>query len=326
VPGVFLLLGPERFLAREAAARLLAAHAGLEVTRFDGEQVQVAQVLDELRTPTLFGEPRGVVVDEAGPLLSGDALVALAEYARAPVPGTLLVLQAASIDRRLKGAKALEGAAETIPCKPPHDREVAGWIGQHGRERYGLSMGRDAAEALRLRVGEDLGLLDQALRRLKEQIAPRTRLAAADVEESTGEHRSPILFEAANAVEARDLPRALTALAGAFDEGIRINQSIVTDAPAVAPILLTNLHKAWTRLLRFHMLAGRGLSPPEAARRAGISPQAQRYFLDRARHHRLDALIERHRHFVAADLALKGGTGGAEARQVLERLLLALLA
>jgi DNA polymerase III delta subunit len=202
---------------------------------------------------------------------------------------------------------------------------VAGWIGQHARVHHGLSVGKAAADALRARIGEDLGQIDAALERLKTQIAPRTSLNADDVATSTEEHRSPILFEAANALEAGDLTKALQALSGAFREGIRINQDVVTDWPAIAPILLTNLHKTYVKLLRFHMLARRGgQSDSDAAREIGISPRAASYFLQRARRHRLDSLLDRHRHFVAADVALKSSSG-LTPRQVLERLLVNLL-
>ena len=54
----------------------------------------------------------------------------------------------------------------------------------------------------------------------------------------------------------------------------------------------------------------------------GISPKAARFFVDRARRHRLDRLVERHHYFVEADKDLK--RGGSSAQQVLERLLVAL--
>jgi DNA polymerase III delta subunit len=186
-------------------------------------------------------------------------------------------------------------------------------------------VGPDAAEALRACVGEDLGLLDAELARLREQVAPRGELTPADVEASTEQHRSPVLFEAANALEERDLPAALRAIDGAFREGVRIKQDVVTEDAGIALILLNNLHRAYVKLARFHMQHRAGQGESEAARAAGVSPKAATYFLKRARRHGLETLLERHRHFVEADLALKGNRSGSP-QQVLERLLLALLA
>ncbi|MHC4136419.1 MAG: DNA polymerase III subunit delta [Planctomycetota bacterium] len=321
---VILVLGPERFLARQAVAGVLERHPDLEVTRHDAAATPVAAILDDVKTPTLFGRPRAVVVDNAGALFDGAALDALAAYAEKPVAGSLLVLSGTGLDGRLKAAKRLKAAADKIRCEPPPDWKVAQWVGSRAREAHGLRMGPEAAEALRACVGEDLGLLDAELTRLKAQIAPRTELSVADVEASTEQHRSPILFEAATALEERDLPAALRAIAGAFTEGVRIKQDIVTEEAGIALILLGNLHRAHTKLTRFHMQQRAGQGESEAARAAGVSPKATTYFLTRARRHRLETLVERHRHFVEADLALKGQAGGSP-RQILERLLLALL-
>lgn len=322
---VILVLGPERFLARQAIAAVLERHPDLEATRHDGASTPVAVVLDDVKTPTLFGRPRAVVVENGGALFEGAALEALAAYAEKPVAGALLVLAGTGLDGRLKAAKRLKAAADEIRCEPPPDWKVAAWIGSRAREAHGLQMGTEAAEALRACVGEDLGLLDAELARLRAQIAPRRELTAADVEASTEQHRSPVLFEAANALEERDLSAALRALEGAFTEGVRIKQDVVTEDAGIALILLGNLHRAYVKLTRFHMQHRAGQGESDAARAAGVSPRAATYFLKRARRHRLETLVERHRHFVEADLALKG-PGRGSPRQVLEGLLLALLA
>jgi DNA polymerase-3 subunit delta len=325
VKGVVLVLGPERFLARDAVARALARRPEHEVVRFDGLVTPLAAALDEARTPSLLGQPRAVVVDNAGDLLRGEALAAVGAYAARPVAGGVLILVAAGLDLRLKGAKELKAAAEVVDCQPLKEREVGGWIVRRAREAHGLRVLPPAAEALRRRVGEDLGLLDAALDRLREQIAPRKELEAGDIEESTEEHRSPVLFEPANALEAGDLRAALAAVAAAFDEGVRIKQDVVADEKAIAPILLDNLHRAYAKLLRFHLHRRGGANDEEAARRAGCSPAAAGFFARRARAHRLDRLVARHRRFLEADLRLKED-GPGDARRTLERLLVDLLA
>jgi len=323
VKGVVLVLGPERFLAREAVERVLGEHPDFEVTRYDGEETLASLVLDDVRTPTLFGGGRAVVVDNAGKMLR-EALEVFATYAARPTPGALLVLAANGLDGRLKGAKQLREVAEVIECQPKKPWELAKWIRERARDVYGLNAGEAAAGSLRRLIGEDLGLLDAALTRLKEQIAPRIFLRPEDVEGSTDDHRSPAIFEPANALEDADLNAALSALASAFDEGIRINEDVVTEEGAVAPILLDQLHKAYVKLLRYHLHLRVGATEEDAARRAGCSPKQVGFFVPRARKHRLDTLVARHRHFAEADAALKG-SGAASGRQVLEKLVLALL-
>jgi DNA polymerase-3 subunit delta len=312
---VVLVLGEERFLAREAVRELLAEHEDADRSRYQGGSIAVSALLDELRTPSLFGSGRVVVVEEAAPLFEEEFLAALADYSAAPAAGTLLVLVAKKIDGRRKAAKALKRAARVIQCAPPHDQQVPAWIVQRGRQAYKLEVRPAAARALRERIGEDLGLLDAALVRLRDQITPRATLHEADIAESTGEHRSPILFEAANALEAADLATALDALEAGFQEGIRIRQDFVTDPRAVAPILLSNLHTAYRKLLRFHMLGD--------ASKLGLSPGAAHHFTRRAKNHRFGRLLARHRLFVEADLALKRSAD--EPQRILEHLLVGLL-
>jgi len=320
---VVLLLGEEPFLRREEIRSLLDANPHLEVSRFVGDEAPCGRVLDELRTPTLFGGARAVVVDDAGALLEGDALRAVAAYAARPAPGAMLLLSAPKLDGRLKGAKELRASARVVACEPLREREVAGWIVRRAQRAHGLRVDAGAAESLRERIGEDLGLLDAALQRLRDLVAPRTRITEADVSESTEDHRSPVLFEAANALSAGDRGRALRATAAAFEEGVRVRQATVTDEGGIALILLGQLHQAYTKLLRFHLFRAGGAEEPEAAKRAGVSPQALHFFLRDARGHRREDLVERHRHFVEAEWGLK--QGGLEPRPAVERLLLALL-
>lgn len=323
VKGVVLILGSERFLARQAVERVLAGNPELEVTRYGGEGTLPSQVLDDIRTPTLFGGGRLVVVDDAGDLLKG-ALEAFAAYAERPTPGALLVLVAHGLDGRLKGAKQLKEAAELIECEPPRPWELAKWIRERARDAYGVQCGDAAAGALRRLVGDDLGLLDAALARLREQLAPRIFLRPEDIEGSTEDHRSPAIFEPGNALEEGDLRTALCAVASAFEEGIRINEDVVAEEGAVASILLDNMHRAYVKLLRYHLHRKFGASEEEAARRAGCSPKQISFFVPRARKHSLDTLVARHAHFAEADAAIKGN-GAAGGRQTLEKLLLALL-
>ena len=324
MPGVVLVLGEDRLLTHEAADAVLRKHPRLERVRLNGEEARLAAVLDEARTPTLLGERRAVVVDNAAKLFPEGGLEAIARYAEHPAPESLLLLIAVSLDGRLKAAKSLRASAQVIDCARPPPFRMAEWVMARGHDTHGIELHRAAAEALVARLGAEPAPLDTALARIRTMIAPRTDVTVGDVAGSTGDHRSPILFEPGNALEDRDLDGALDALGAAFSEGLKLRSEGVTDAAAVAAILLGNLHTTWVKLIRFHRRLQGGESEADAARGVGISPRAQRYFLGRARKHRIPDLLERHSAFLRADLALKRSVG--EPRQVLERLVLELLA
>lgn len=322
---VVLVLGEERFGAREAVAEILARHPELEPVRLQGSSAAVADALDEVRTPTLVGGRRAVVVEEADPFLRERALEAVAAYAASPVRGALLVLQAARIDRRFTAAKALLEHARVVECEPPRPEAVRAWLPERARAAHGVQLAPGAAEALVARLGADRDALDAALGRLRHQVAPRTRIESTDVEEGVEAHRSPALYEAASALEAGDLAEALRATRACFAEGIRFpDGGVETDDRAIGPILLAQLHRSWVRLARYAMLRASGADEHEAARALGLSPGAAHHFRKRAGVHPLSRLVERHARFVEADQALKGD--GVEPRQVVETLLLRLLA
>jgi len=323
--GVVLILGEERFGVRLALADLLRKHPDLEESRFTGASTSPAQVLDEVRTPTMAGGRRAVVVDEAGPLLEDAGLAAFAAYAAAPVKGALLVLCTERIDRRFKTAKELCGRAEVLECPVPRADAVRSWLPGWAREAHGLQVARDATDALLERVGEDRALLDGQLARLREQIAPRRKLEASDITDSVEAHRSPALFEAASALEEGKLQGALDSLATCFLEGIRFQDgTVLADEGGIGPIVLGQLHRSWVRLIRTHMLRRAGSDDQEIGRALGLSPGAARYFLPRASRHALPRLLERHELFLAADAGLKG-SATLDARRTLEALLLGLL-
>ncbi|MGQ0614662.1 MAG: DNA polymerase III subunit delta [Planctomycetaceae bacterium] len=323
--GVVLILGEERFGVRMELADLLCKHPALEESRFTGSTSSPAQILDEVRTPTLAGGRRAVVVDDAGPLLEDAGLSAFAAYAAAPVKGALLVLCAERLDRRFKAAKELCRLAEVVECPVPRADEVRAWLPGWAREAHGLQLGSGSSDALLERVGEDRALLDGQLARLREQIAPRTRLEASDISDAVEAHRSPALFEAASALEEGKLQGALDSLATCFEEGIRFpDGTVLADEGGVGPIVLGQLHRSWVRLTRAHMLRRAGSEDPEIGRALGLSPGAARYFLPRAARHALPRLLERHELFLAADSGLKGG-GSLGARRTLEALLIGLL-
>ena len=315
---VVVVVGENRFLAGEAVR---AAVGEADATRLRGGDASLARALDDARTPDLFGGGRCVVLEEAELLLDGEGLAALAEYAEHPAPGATLIVKAKKIDGRKAAAKRLKAAAQWIAVQAPPEWKLAEWVGDRARRAHGLKPDSDALRTLVERIGADLAALDGALVRLKEQIAPRTDLRAADVAASTEEHRSPALFEAGNAVEAGDLPRALQAVDAAFREGLRMRSETVNEPQGIALILLGQLHGAYRKLLRFHMVRP-GVSDEEAARTVGISPKATRFFLERARKHRLDRLVAGHAAFVEADENLK--RGALSPRHTLERLLITL--
>ena len=93
-PSVTLLWGEDAFLLREAALQLLG---DLRTTEVDAGEWQGGE-LQDLATPSLFGEPRALLVTDCRSL-SKDAVGELAAYLSAPDPTAPLVLACTTAER-----------------------------------------------------------------------------------------------------------------------------------------------------------------------------------------------------------------------------------
>src|SRR5215471_17581691 len=97
VPAVCVLFGDEPLLRREALERIRSAvltgdDGELSLTTFDGEQVELREVLDELATVSMFGGGRRmVVVDEADKFVK-EHREQLEDYCQKPRASSVLVL------------------------------------------------------------------------------------------------------------------------------------------------------------------------------------------------------------------------------------------
>ncbi len=93
-PPVTLLWGEDAYLVREAALALLGETKATEVdaAAWEGGELQ------GLATPSLFGEPRALLVNDARSLRK-DTIEEIARYLEAPDPDATLVLACVIAER-----------------------------------------------------------------------------------------------------------------------------------------------------------------------------------------------------------------------------------
>ena len=134
-PPVILLWGEDAFLLREAALQLLG---NLRATEVDAGEWQGGE-LQDLATPSLFGEPRALLVTDCRSLPK-DALGELAAYLSAPDPDAPLVLACTTAERGKPPAALVKivepvgrGTAGADPAQGA--RTVAGPASQGRRAR-----------------------------------------------------------------------------------------------------------------------------------------------------------------------------------------------
>lgn len=163
---IVILHGPESMLRqeyfRELKAALAKEHGDLEPRSFDGDNAQLSEVMDELRTVGMFQSHNLVVVDQADKFVS-DHREALERYANDPEPHATLVMRAEKWMSPGRFEKAVDKVGLRIKCEPPKPAEAQQWLTQRAQEQYKTKLTSRVAGLFVQRLGCDLGRLDGEL-------------------------------------------------------------------------------------------------------------------------------------------------------------------
>lgn len=301
---IYVVYGPDPFLRAEAVRDLLRRECGspeasLGPTRFEGDRVALADVLDEVRTFSLLGDRRVVVVDDADGFVSKHRH-ALERYCRERPEVGCLILCCNQFDGRTRLFKAVQKTGELVRCEAPRGQALVGWIVTRAQRMYGKTM--DAACATRLRelVGDAPGPLDSELSKLAIYVDPRGEIAAADVEALVGHNRGETVFAVLDAIASGDVR-------GALHHWERV---LATDRAAPGRAI-GGLAWGVRRLLDAKRAQLEGTPLAQLARQHWVDPAVLKQRLDRVSLRQLENQLS---DLLSADLASKTGlsdVGGA---------------
>ncbi|MFQ5462595.1 MAG: DNA polymerase III subunit delta [Phycisphaerae bacterium] len=214
---VYAVVGKDMLLRSEALAAILracapggATGAGADVTRVDcaSGDVELADVLDDVRTLSLLGERRVVVVDNADAFISAHRK-ALEKYCSAPVATGTLIFVCNSFPKNQNLYKIIARIGGAVECPPPNPSAIVPWIVRRAKHKYEKRLAADAAQRLRACVGDTLSLLDAELAKLASFVGGRDTIEPADIEALVGQHREEKVFAIVDAVLEGDAPAAM---------------------------------------------------------------------------------------------------------------------
>ncbi len=260
----YAVFGNDRFLRTRAMNDVIDEVLGddrdnMALAEFDGPKADLADVLDECRTPSLLAPIRLVCVRDADDFVKAHR-GALEKYIQKPSPTGSLVLVTGRWDARWRLHKLAVKIGRAIQCDGPKRRaDVVAWTIRHAREEYGGGLDSKAAYRLVDLVGDELGLLDMELGKLVTYVAPRPTIGLADVESLVGASRAEKVFGITDAIARRDAAGALAL----WDQVLATDR----DAPYRA---VGGLAYGFRKLAEAKRLVGRGLSVGESAKRANI--------------------------------------------------------
>lgn len=298
---VCAIVSKEPFLRTEALTSLLgelgASDDALGPTIVEGSKADLAEVLDEVRTPSLLGDARTVVVDDADGFVSQNR-AALERYCSDPSPCGVLVLLLSSMPKTTKLYKIVAKTGRIIACDPPKGRAMAAWLGQRASTVHGKQLSPTAAQVLREHIGDDVGRLDAELGKLAAYVGDRPAITPEDVHTLTGNSREAKVFAIVDALASGDTSSALE----------QWRQVLATDRAAPARAI-AGLAWAIRRLLAARIEWSKGGNLGVIARRlftdAGVLERRFRRLSAAALERQLADLL-------AADLAVKTGASSID--------------
>lgn len=293
---VYATVGSDRFLRNQEidsiVTRLRDEIESLGPMRVEGSDAELAEVLDELRTMSLLGGKRLVIVDDADSFITAHRK-ALERYCEKAADQGCLILACNTLPKNTRLYKIINKCGTVISCDPPARRAMGGWITQWARERYGKQVTAPAVQALREHLGDSPGVLDAELAKLAAYVGERPQITPADIDALTGQHREEKVFAVTDAMAAGDTAAALR----------HWEQVLATDRAAPGRAI-AGLAWGVRRLLEARREWDAGANMWELARRMYVDPET----LER-RLTRLDTkqLAQQQHDLLQADLAVKTG-------------------
>lgn len=290
------IIGNEPFLQGDALARVLAPlreeMGDLGPARFEGDRVEPAEVLDELRTPSLLGGKRVVIVEDADDFISANRAL-LERFCAAPADGGVLILLCSSLPKNTRLYKIIDGLAGIVACDAPRGAAFASWITQRAVQNYDKKIAPQAVQALRRLLGDAPGWIDAELGKLAAFVGDRPEITAKDVAELTDQRREEKVFGIIDALQDGNSTLALCLW----------DQVMATDRAAPGRALAG-------LALKVRQMIG---AHDELEQKGNVFGSAHRMFMDAFElRRRLDripkgTLIEQLKDLLRADVAVKTG-------------------
>jgi DNA polymerase-3 subunit delta len=294
----YLLGGSDRPKVDRAVARLRSRFEPDAVELVDGSEASGEDAVAACNALGLFGAgTRLVLVDGIAAWKAAD-VKAVADYLKAPAPGTTLALVAAEVKKDAPIAKAVSAAGDLL-IWDVQTKAIHRWIA----EQFTLHGARAEPEACRRLadlVGDDLYELSGEVEKLA------TWAAGDDVTESD--------VDVLVAPRAESPPWSLTDTWGTRDVAgvLRATERMLdrTGDPVsrTIPRLVGSLTNHVRRARAAHRLESQGVSAADAATRLGIKPYPAQKLYGQVRNYsaaELDAALVR---LAQLDHALKGGS------------------
>jgi DNA polymerase III subunit delta len=319
-----LLLGEEPYLRDECRKNLIKkfvpeAARTWAVSRYSAGRGETQAALDQAQTMAMLSPQQVVFLEDAeaieklGEKNRDEAVAQLTAYLENPAPFTVLVVEAAGLDQRMKWGKLLVEKTLVVACRLGDDaaaRQAAAvaFARTIGKEK-GVEFEKGAAEDLAEFVAADLMRLRTEIEKLATFAGEKKFIKRNDVTSMVISEKTTTVWELADLLAARKSAKALEFL----DRLLRDGEEPLSMVGAMAWM--------YRKLIEASEVRG-ATNGWQAARALGMRPEQAELALQAARKIPKAQLLAGLCALQKADHRLKGGA--EDARAVMEFLVIEL--
>ena len=304
-----LLLGEEAFLRDASRAQLIESYVpeaarAWAVSRYSADRGETQNALDQAQTMPMLSRQQVVFLEDVAQIekLSEKgrdaAIEQLEAYLENPAPFTVLVLEAASLDQRMKLAKLLTEKTLVVEVglgDNADDREAAATaLARTLAKEQGVEFEKGVAEDLAESVAGDLMRLKTEIEKLATHAGPRNVIRRQDVSALVISEKTTTVWELADLLATRQQKKALEFLDRLLRDGEEPLQ------------MLGALTWMYRKLIEASELKGVG-NGWQAARALAMRPEQAEVAVQAARKVPKARLLEGLQALQRADDRLKGG-------------------
>ena len=283
---------------------------GFGLTRLSGKEVDLATVIDEVATVSMWGDKRLVVVDDAEDFVK-KYREGLGKALATPPKKSVLVLDVTTWPKTTRLAKHFAEVGTELQCSVLKGVALERWLVVSTRDDYGKKLEQPAAALLAELSGSELGLLTQEIGKLASYVGEKPSIGVEDVRKLVGGWKAETTWTMINSVRDGDVGHGLECL----------DKLLISGEASLR--LLAGINFVFRKLARTTELASQGIGLQSALRQAGVFPNDVEdcgKYLRRMGRPKAERIAD---HMLNTESGLKGASRLPDRIQI-ERLLLSL--
>jgi DNA polymerase-3 subunit delta len=301
---IYVVAGKDRFLVETECAALLdelipQAEREMGLLCPDAAKAEVADVLDELRTPGFLAPSKVVLLKDADDFISENRDI-LERYFASPSPSGVFILTVSSWMKTTILAKKLSAVGKLITATELKEWQLPDFVISYAARKHQKTVTKATAGVLVELVGDEPGMLAGEVDKLAMFAADRKSITTEDVTSLAGHNRLFDAFEVIGAMTAGDTATAISRLRNMF-RGSKDAEYTVVGAFAYH----------FRRMFQAKAALAKGANPSEVAGKLRIWRDKDAFF-NQLRRVSLSDIGSVMRRLAAIDNATKSGQGTAE--------------